>query len=600
MTIIIDLSGGLVNGVDQSKIADNQLYKAVDLDFTDVGNARCRSLNTLNSYFKDVSFSAAVYNIFQTDVEGINKRLIAYSSGNTLYVWNSLTGVVHTAASNIKTNQHISYATLRPELSTYTYIYATDGNTMLAHNGTTLKTWGIDKPSGSPTTRVGATSGSLSTGSYQYVYTFYDNATGTESEPSPASAKLSVTSGQSVQLNDILISGDSRVTSRRLYRTLAAGGYYYLVGTIPDNTITDFIDGIGDSQLTIQAITDADIPPVGDVVFSYKNMLLLGGISAYPDRLYYCIPQHPDNWPSTYWQSTTSAGLGIINIHMFADVVYFMHKGGVSRLHGETIDAFTIRSTEAHVGSAARWSSVSGLGGIYFLSYDGIYRFDGRSAVRVSDRIQKIFDKVATTDVEIIDRSSMSAVCRGAFMGSSYYLLAPMQAIDGSVTNRLIVYDVIRNTWVIHAVACTDIYADESKGELYGALTYSSAFTVHNLLTAASSSVDSASPILVTKAYPVTSDAQYQTTPTGMKRTYSPEIGWLSKFKIDALGTWTLEFFVDDRSVYSVTLTDLNSATKNLWHRLPDGIKGQVVHVKATASSTPQPETHIFRGMLIV
>src|ERR1051326_377977 len=100
---------------------------------------------------------------------------------------------------------------------------------------------------------AGAGAGSVDNGAHSYKVTFV-TATG-ETDAGTASAQVTVadkTVNGKIALSAIPI-GNSNVTSRKIYRTVAGDtGSYLLVGTISDNTTTTFTDNIADSSLGAQ------------------------------------------------------------------------------------------------------------------------------------------------------------------------------------------------------------------------------------------------------------------------------------------------------------------------------------------------------------
>ncbi len=102
------------------------------------------------------------------------------------------------------------------------------------------------------TAAVNATAGNLNS-TYQYLVTYATSLGETE----PGAYSNSVTpANQQVNLTAIPTSTDSRVTARKIYRTLAGNspllygnGVFYLVTTISDNTTTTYTDNTADSGL---------------------------------------------------------------------------------------------------------------------------------------------------------------------------------------------------------------------------------------------------------------------------------------------------------------------------------------------------------------
>ena len=197
--LINDLKKGWQNKARHELMHPDAIYVATNVDFTDTGALKCRKKHAVHSeLFVQFAITTPASNIYQINVEGVNKQLIYFTSPVGAYRWNSATNVLTGFSISLNSTKHISYAAVKPELSTYTYVYMTDGVTMLADNGTLTRTWGIDPPESAPTVAIYTSSGDLSVGAYSYVYTYYDNATGAESDPSPTCADISVAADESV------------------------------------------------------------------------------------------------------------------------------------------------------------------------------------------------------------------------------------------------------------------------------------------------------------------------------------------------------------------------------------------------------------------
>lgn len=596
--LINDFKSGWQNTVQHEDMNTDALFMCKDSNIDELGALTCRKLHKKNIYFTTQSLESEIENFYQIDVEGIGKYLIFYTVGSSLYCWNSATNGTRTLSSAM-TGGHVSYAPLKPVLSSKTFVFITDGTTMLADDGTTTKTWGIDAPSGSVSATAQGSGGSLSAGDYSYVFTFYDGETGSESDPSAACATFTAAADDSVVINNIQTSIDSRVTARRLYRTIADGGTRYLLTTIADNTTTTFTDTLADTMLVTQITEDQGIPPSGDVVVGRGNRLFMVDPN-YPNRVRYCRASRPDNWPSTYYVEVETSDDEVVNLCNLDGMLYFIGRAGVYRLYGESPDAFQAVGTRSHVGTDCRWSVAVGPDGIYFARSDnGVYRFDGVKSVLVSESIRRTFGLTTETWVDIVDQGSISSVSRGQFLYGVYYLIVPMKASDGVVTNRLILYDSTRpggaQTWLLCKSTCNDIFADKGRGKIYGCmvdLSDEDYYNVYELFSVDSNANDTAVPEFVTKAFTIVEPKRYTVQPEGFSPVGTVSIGWINSYRIDAVGSWDLDFYVDDRSVYSGSHSGLTSADRHEWHDLSTKLKGHYVYVHGTGTGTPGPSTH--------
>lgn len=593
--MITGFSLGTQNRASQEQMKGEALYYMKDLSLEALGSVMCRRLNTYLSDFSGVSTTDPVKDVYQVDVEGTSKRLLFYRLGGSLYCYNSETNATRTVSSAMSGGV-VYYAPLKPILSDVTYVFITDGTTMLADNGSSAITWGIGAPTGAVFVQVLASvTGNLSAGAYKYVYTFYDAVTGSESDPSPACAPLTVAANQTIDVSNIGTSSNTRVTARRLYRTIANGGSYYLVATIPDNVTTSFFDTIADSTLSVLGDTDQGEPPVGSMVVSFRNMLMLAGDSNYPNRVYYCMPDRPDNFPSFNYIDAGSSDDKIVGMVEWEGKMYFVQSAGIAGLEGTSADNFVSYKTRSLTGTAAGRTAVATYDGIYFLGFDGVYRFDGGKSVKISEAIEKCFGPTASELYDVVDYSQVVAEAKAVFFQGKYHIVLPMLDYTGTVQNKLWVYDLADKSWLLHDMDLQDVFADEGRGELYGSmLEYGSTtdYTVYKLLHDSSSTVDV--PVLkaVTKAYPLSGVIAGSTTEGHAERAHA--VGWMKRYRIEATGSWTVKFYLDGRLVHTGTHSNVTLADRYKWYNLPGKLKGVYVYVQLDSTGSPRPDTHSF------
>ena len=617
--LINDFKKGWQNKSRHESMHDDAVYVASDVDFSETCMIKARKSFTTGTEFPFYPHAnyVAFNNMYKVYVEGVGKYLFYASNSTTgLLRYNSVTKTATAISSSLLSTTAISYATCRPALSSYTYVYITNGVTMLCDNGTTNKTWGIDPPEGSPSVTVDTTTGQLSAGDYSYVYTFYDNSTGSESDPSPACASITVEANDSVMVSNIETSSNARVTSRRLYRTISDGGTRYLVAIIPDNVVREYIDTIPDANLTQAVTTDQGAPPLGSVVAALGNVLFLTGNPNYPNRVYYSRADYPDNFPSTYYIEAGPGGVVVQNMLVLEGKMYFITKTGIVDLYGyeDQPETFGVLDTKASEGTYARWSPAVASGRIYYLTKTGVSAFDGVRSEKVSTAIERLFGDTPTELYPIVNKNTAATEAKGVGFNGKYYLKVPLLDYEGETYNRLLEYDPVEQQWrlikttTINGSSETlnvlyDIFADNDGGVLLGVLgsvastsTYKQVFNL--LATDTPYSGDVISPEVVTKSYDFTahteSPVKAPEVAYGQKASKVDEIAWLKEFRIDGRGTWTFYFYVDGTLRHTETLTSMTKSSAYEWHDFPSKIKGRYVYVKATATSAG-PTTHELR-----
>jgi hypothetical protein len=92
---------------------------------------------------------------------------------------------------------------------------------------------------------LGTGPAALSGGSeLQYLFTYGNNTTGNDSNPSAIATTIDGVADQAVKLTGIPISPDPQVGNRKIWRTSEGGSLFFLLDTIADNTTTTYTDKI--------------------------------------------------------------------------------------------------------------------------------------------------------------------------------------------------------------------------------------------------------------------------------------------------------------------------------------------------------------------
>lgn len=113
------------------------------------------------------------------------------------------------------------------------------------------------------TTLTGGAGGSLNaSGVYRYKIVFADGTIGsasdTESNASVEIGPITLGGAQNrVTLTNIPVDAGGTYATRRIYRTTDGGSTYKLVGEIPNNTATSFVDNVADGALGTNLNTDS-------------------------------------------------------------------------------------------------------------------------------------------------------------------------------------------------------------------------------------------------------------------------------------------------------------------------------------------------------
>jgi len=130
---------------------------------------------------------------------------------------------------------------------------------------------GVDPPGTAPTLADSTVAGTPN-GVYYGKITFV-NAEGYESNPSSASASVTVASKKITWTVPVDASAGKTTAKRKLYRTKAGGSVYYYIATVADNTTTAYTDNIADASLTVLMEDNNNIPPSASIVYAFMTYM---------------------------------------------------------------------------------------------------------------------------------------------------------------------------------------------------------------------------------------------------------------------------------------------------------------------------------------
>lgn len=131
----------------------------------------------------------------------------------------------------------------------------------------------------------------------QYCYTYFNDADGTESAPSPLGNELALVAGKVVVLDNIKPSNDVQVTHIRIYRLQAGLGTEFQLALQVPNNVTTVRDAVGSTDLT--SILDSEEnqpPPLGLRYLVEAYGVLFGAVG---NQLYFSKMGKSNYWPAT-------------------------------------------------------------------------------------------------------------------------------------------------------------------------------------------------------------------------------------------------------------------------------------------------------------
>ncbi len=207
-------------------------------------------------------------------------------------------------------------------------------------------------------------------GTYSYVVTFVRGGNyPAESNPSPASASVAPTAGQSVNLSSIPLSPDGNVTARNIYRTEDAGATYKWLCQIADNTTTTYVDNAADAALGEDVSYANSRPPDGTTIEVWDGKLWVGGVSGYEELLFPSGLDTPEQFNLLGFLMLREREAGkVLRIMEFDNELWAFKAASIWKVE-RTGDSYIVDKLVEDVGLGAIGSAVRcGKGMLVFLS----------------------------------------------------------------------------------------------------------------------------------------------------------------------------------------------------------------------------------------
>ena len=334
----------------------------------------------------------------------------------------------------------------------------------IKYDGTTAYAMGITAPSVVPTTSLGGTGITATTG-YQYKYTYYNNVLGHESNPSQPSTGTGAFSNKTITVT-VTCSPDPQVTQINIYRTVDGGAVWLYDGVISNivgSGTTTFTDNYGDGTLGIAVDEFGNgVPPIAWLMEIYKGVVL--SIPKNSSRVYLSKAGFPNAVDSNDFRDLDKND-GDINtglIRLGQQVIVFK-QNSIWNGSGDDRYTFGFNRQVTGTGCMAPWSIVQmpTSNTVIFLSKNGFYTYNGISTTYLSLPIEKTFKS--------INQSRLSQVYGKVYKKKN---LCVWVVPSGSNTENdlLLTYDYIQNKWGTRTISNTHagvlgILEDSSNGD---------------------------------------------------------------------------------------------------------------------------------------
>jgi len=284
----------------------------------------------------------------------------------------------------------------RPKVTNYAMA---TGGTVHTNNtaGNYPNNWlllGVPAPTGAPTATPSAPSDSDNVQFTTYVYTWINNL-GEESAPSPASALITFTDGDTTTLTGIADPTATQIIdygldntgsgTKRLYRaaTAASGETQYLFVKDIDYNITSTTDSFTDSQLgEVLETADWNVPPAdGHSILALPNGIT---VMASKNQIFPSVQNRPHAYPRDFALTTDFpiVGLGAIDT-----TIVVLTEANPYIVVGSDPSAMSMAKLELPYGCVSRRSIAHLKGfGVIYASANGLISINGAGGInQISD-----------------------------------------------------------------------------------------------------------------------------------------------------------------------------------------------------------------------
>ena len=430
------ITGGLNLSRSPDVLEDGELSNAVGCQYDQQGAVESQAgRDTVLS----IAATGTILGTGDAVLGGTRRRFTKI--GSTIYLDNVSIATDWTGSGHLKVVGYNDYAYLADGTNSGRYSIAGG-----------LQAIGVSAPATAIGVGKSGTGGGFLEGNYKYTFTFFNGRAESNFAPSVTMtiSAAEETTGVQADLSGILV-GPAGTTERRVYRTDLNQNSFYLIEKIADNTTTTTTDlggvppnadpdaaqgdaprveknpnddiqmdnpaqypastakgqGYEDVQLNNEVWvtnlglladwTDHDPAPAG-----LRNLVLHGDtiFGTEGNNLRWTRTAQPEYWSEFYSVPVgRQTGETLMAIMPLDHSVICYTDGGIYRFTriGREARESTMEATDSPVGLVARnavapvFFSGGQSAGHVFLARDGVYLFDGRSAIRVSQRIDDIF-----------------------------------------------------------------------------------------------------------------------------------------------------------------------------------------------------------------
>lgn len=364
------------------------------------------------------------------------------------------------------------------------WTWAMNRGNQVKDDGTNTYAWTPAPPEAAPTSESG--SGSLN-GDVSYWVT-WDTEANHESNPSPELALTGLVDA-SVTVTRPAVSEDPQVTTWNLYRQDTYLPEPYKVNSTPIPIAAETYEDDGADENASAELAgrgealsfDHDPAPPARGCVAYLGRMLAWSSAAHGSRLWWAGTDHPWYFPGSddeqdgNWVDVGEDGEDLLAVVEYPRMAVLLKSNSIHRLVGDPDETWSdIDRTNAEVGLIGEKAWARGAGGaIYLQAKEGIYRFNGDTAVKISPQLDPIFkgDTAWLNGIPARPMNPLPAVRAMAVMeyvnGRLYFSYSDDQA---TTNNTTLVYDETGARWSSDSRVFSALFNEGQTGVFLGAV----------------------------------------------------------------------------------------------------------------------------------
>jgi hypothetical protein len=299
-------------------------------------------------------------------------------------------------------------------------------------------------------------------GDYTYFVTYYNEDSGSESNPNPTEVVIENNYKGAIALASLPVSADTQVTHKNIYRTIGDGSVPFYCDRVT-NATTTYTDTVADCYI-MDPRSNADLLSstaleyyniVPDSNFGYcavfnSTVFWTMRTTATSGNLYYSRVGYAE--ANEGFIRVTTSGDPLQNLIKWNGFLYVFSKAHLYQVYGT--NPFYSREVFGVPGTSAPDTVTPTPYGIMYQALDGVRLFNGTRSERMG--WTQLGRLLSGEDVENL--TAFVGTC-AAWFEDEYYIS------DGDQT---LAYHVTNDTWRDVGVGYDCLFADKQAGKLYG------------------------------------------------------------------------------------------------------------------------------------